>query len=209
MTTVSEKCAEWRHAGGEWSAFDQSSDLIAPLIEQYPTYAVVKNGVCYAASCVFVQARLALVPKKHDDVFNLVASSNMRTVIGDKQRKFTINKNPETRFRLAGLTATRRFGEVDRPPELSGRENLFLEIENPGVYIFQAFGTDHKGHALAFDTRDLANVFFFDANCGLFSNRSFGYFKDWYRRFWEAKHPDGTTYKRSFGRGGRWLVSYS
>ncbi len=209
VATIAELIAEWTGAGGQHVPFRQTPDLIIPAIATDPQWASVNKGVCFAASCLFISMRAN--GRTPVEIVNQLRNGPQGLAICQKQNLFSHSKDVGEKFAIAGRTVERKFdsGVTPRPKELTSREKVLDQLWSPGLYIFESFG-GHLGHNLAFDTRRPPdNVFFFDANHGIFHARSFAQFREWFVRYMEGVHEDGTSYKKSQRGGSRRLMSYT
>jgi hypothetical protein len=209
MSTVEEMITDWTGSGGVHAAFHQGGDLLNRIPADTPLDHRIKGGVCFAASTCFIKCRN--IGYESDRIVALLKDADQAEKICQRQDGYFKAKNWDEKYTVNGMQHAKLFDSA-RPAELSSREKVLEQIGKPGLYIFEAYstGVPGKGHSIAFDTRNQNNVYFFDANSGIYSGRGLQDFREWYKQYWEASHGvEEPGYKAQFKRGSRRLFRYS
>ena len=209
MNTVEEMIADWTQSGGAHAAFHQGGELLNRIPENTPLDHRIKGGVCFAASTCFIKCRN--MGFDGERIVALLRHPNQAEMICERQDGYFKAKNWDEKYTVNGMQHAKLFDSA-RPAQLSSREKVLEQIGKPGLYIFEAYstGVPSKGHSIAFDTRDHGNLYFFDANSGIYSGRSLDEFREWYKKYWEASHGvEEPSYKAQFKKGSRRLFRYS
>lgn len=171
------------------------------------------QGVCFTVSKRWVALRLTGWIEEHDETLDsifmdlpgLVKNQNEHGYIGDYQ----ILKDEA--IKTSGIHGSTAAKGKDG---LRSRKSVLDHILTvPGTYIYIATPSGHgDGHAVAFDTRNLNVISFFDPNQGqwTFTNENSGSIQRWWYDFWTGNGEDsGIDYKSMFKGGKRILYYYN